>query len=61
MKNNEKMENIVAKTKSLIVNISQENKMNIEEMIKVMQHFADGGEVEFSHKEGNSVFGEAIK
>ena len=25
-----------------------ENKMNIEEMIKVMEHYRDGGEVEFS-------------
>ena len=35
--------------------------MKIEEMIKVMQHFADGGEVEFSNDEFKSVLGEANK
>ena len=35
--------------------------MEIEEMIKVMQHYADGGEVEFSEDKFKSVLGEANK
>ena len=35
--------------------------MELKEMIKVMQHFENGGEVEFSNDEFKSVLGEANK
>ena len=35
--------------------------MELKEMIKVMQHYEDGGEIEYSHNNLNSVFGDAIK
>ncbi len=35
--------------------------MELSEMIKVMQHFADGGKVEFSDDKFNTVLGEANK
>ena len=35
--------------------------MELKEMIKVMQHYEDGGEIEYTHNKLNSVFGEAIK
>ena len=35
--------------------------METTDMIKVMQHYADGGEIEYSHNNLNSVFGDAIK
>ena len=35
--------------------------MELKEMIKVMQHYEDGGEIEYTHNKLNNVFGEAIK
>ncbi len=35
--------------------------MELKEMIKVMEHFDNGGEIEYLHHEDNSIFGEAIK
>ena len=35
--------------------------MELKEMIKVMQHYEDGGEVEFSDDNFETVFGEANK
>lgn len=35
--------------------------MELEEMIKVMQHYEDGGEIEYTHNKLNNVFGDAIK
>ncbi len=35
--------------------------MELKEMIKVMQHFDNNGEIEYSHNKFNNVFGEAIK
>ena len=35
--------------------------METTDMIKVMQHYVDGGEIEYSHNNLNSVFGDAIK
>ena len=35
--------------------------MKTTDMIKVMQHYVDGGEIEYSHNNLNSVFGDAIK
>ena len=35
--------------------------MELCEMIKVMQHYEDGGEIEYTHNKLNNVFGEAIK
>ena len=35
--------------------------MELKEMIKVMQHFADGGKVEFSDDKFKTVLGEANK
>ena len=35
--------------------------MELKEMIKVMQHYADGGEIEFSDDNFKTVLGEANK
>ena len=35
--------------------------MELKEMIKVMQHYEDGGEIEYTHNKLNNVFGDAIK
>ena len=35
--------------------------MERKEMIKIMTHYLNGGEIEFSHKEDNRIFGVAIK
>ena len=35
--------------------------MELKEMIEVMQHYEDGGEIEYTHNKLNNVFGEAIK
>ncbi len=35
--------------------------MELSEMIKVMQHYGDGGEIEYTHNKLNNVFGDAIK
>ena len=35
--------------------------MELSEMIKVMTHYLNGGEVEYTHNKLNNVFGEAIK
>ena len=34
---------------------------DLKEQIEIMTHYLNGGEVECSHKEDNSVFGVAIK
>ena len=33
--------------------------MELKEMIKVMQHYEDGGEIEYTHNKLNNVFGDA--
>lgn len=35
--------------------------MELKEMIEVMQHYEDGGEIEYTHNKFNNVFGDAIK
>ena len=35
--------------------------MELKEMIKVMQHYDNGGEVEYTHNNLNNVFGDAVK
>ena len=43
------------------LNKNKENKMELKEMIKVMQHCEDGGVVEYSDDGFKSVLGEANK
>ena len=42
------------------LNKNKENKMELKEMIKVMEHYNDGGEIEFSEDKFFTVLGSAI-